>query len=144
VTELVRRKRRLVLETPYRIRGRAVIVHVEAAGLRIREKSCRVGTLEITWAQIEQPGCGDYGRRGPPTGQRTEDGKMKLHPRPMMVKRAEVELSQFLLQWAERHGLTGCEMVRALTEQIQMCLKYMLRAERHPERSKQESPRRPG
>ena len=52
MTELVRRERRLVLETPYRIRGRALIVHVEAAGLRIREKSCRVGTLEITWAQI--------------------------------------------------------------------------------------------
>ena len=50
MTELVRRKRRLVLETPYRIRGRAVIVHVEAAGLRIREKGCRAGTLEITWA----------------------------------------------------------------------------------------------
>ena len=45
---------------------------------------------------------------------------MKLHPRPMMVKRAEVELSQFLLQWAERHELTWCEMARALTEQIQM------------------------
>jgi hypothetical protein len=58
---------------------------------------------------------------------------MKLHPRTMMVKRAEVELSQFLRQWAERHELTWCEMARALTEQIQMCLKYMLRAERHPE-----------
>ena len=52
MTELVRRKRRLVLETPYRIRGRAVVVHVEAAGLRIREKGCRAGALEITWAQI--------------------------------------------------------------------------------------------
>jgi hypothetical protein len=52
MTELVRRKRRLVLQTPYRIRGRAVIVHVEAAGLRMREKGCRAGTLEITWAQI--------------------------------------------------------------------------------------------
>ncbi len=52
MTELVRRKRRLVFETPYRIRGRAVIVHVEAAGLRLREKGCRAGTLEITWAQI--------------------------------------------------------------------------------------------
>jgi hypothetical protein len=58
---------------------------------------------------------------------------MKLDPRAMMVKRAEVEFSQFLLQWAERHELTWCEMARALTEQIQMCLKYMLRAERHPE-----------
>lgn len=52
MTELVRRKRRLVLETPYRIRGRAVIVHVEAGGLRFREKGCRAGVLEITWAQI--------------------------------------------------------------------------------------------
>ena len=50
-----------------------------------------------------------------------------------MVKSAEVELTQFLRQWAERHELTWCEMARALTEQIQMCLKYMLRAERHPE-----------
>jgi ribosome-binding protein aMBF1 (putative translation factor) len=48
----MRRKRRLVLETPYRIRGRPVIVHVEAAGLRICEKGCRAGTLAITWAQI--------------------------------------------------------------------------------------------
>ena len=58
---------------------------------------------------------------------------MRLHSRTMLVKSAEVELSQFLLQWAERNGLTWCEMARALTEQIQMCLKYMLRAERHPE-----------
>ena len=52
MTELVRRKRRLVLETPYRIRGRAVIVHVEASGLKLREKGCRAGLLEITGAQI--------------------------------------------------------------------------------------------
>jgi hypothetical protein len=51
VTELVRRKRRLVLETPYRIRGRALIVHVEAAGLRAREKGCRLG-FQISWAQV--------------------------------------------------------------------------------------------
>ena len=85
----------MVLETPYRIRGRAVIVHVEAAGLRIREKGCRAGTLRNHLGPNLQPGCGDYGRTGTPAGQRTEDGKMKLHPRPMMVKRAEVELSQF-------------------------------------------------
>ena len=54
---------RLVLETPYRIRGRAVIVHVEAASLRIREKGCRAGTLEITWAQI-------YNRAAEITAQR--------------------------------------------------------------------------
>ena len=49
--ELVRRKRRLVLETPYRIRGRAMIVRVEASGLCLREKGRR-WILEITWAQI--------------------------------------------------------------------------------------------
>ena len=58
---------------------------------------------------------------------------MKLHRRTMIVKSAEVELNLFLLQWAERYELTWCEMARALTEQIQMCLKCMLRAERHPE-----------
>jgi hypothetical protein len=51
MTELVRRKRRLVLETPYQIRGHALIVHVEASGLRLREKGHR-WILEITWAQI--------------------------------------------------------------------------------------------
>jgi hypothetical protein len=51
VSKLVRRKRRLVLETPYRLRGRALIVHVEAPGLKLREKGCR-RPLEITWAQV--------------------------------------------------------------------------------------------
>lgn len=51
MTELVRRKWRLVLETPYLIRGRAVIVHVRASGLTLRETGCRAG-LEISWAQV--------------------------------------------------------------------------------------------
>ena len=51
MTELVRRKRRLVLETPFVIRGRAVIAHVEAGGLVLREKGSRSG-FEISWAQI--------------------------------------------------------------------------------------------
>ena len=51
MTKLVCRKRRLVLETPHRLRGRALIVHVEAAGLKLREKGCR-RPLEITWAQV--------------------------------------------------------------------------------------------
>ena len=38
MTKLVRRKRRLVLESPLRLRGRALIIHVEAAGLKFREK----------------------------------------------------------------------------------------------------------
>ena len=51
MTQLMRRKRRLVLETPYVIRGRAVIVHVGVSGLTLREKGCRAG-LEISWAQV--------------------------------------------------------------------------------------------
>ena len=51
MTELVRRKRRLVLETPYRVRGRALIVNVEAAGLKLREKGCQ-GEFRISWAQV--------------------------------------------------------------------------------------------
>jgi hypothetical protein len=51
VTALVRRKRRLVLETPYRIQGRALIVHVERWGLRVREKGRR-SILDITWGQV--------------------------------------------------------------------------------------------
>jgi hypothetical protein len=51
VTKLVRRKRLLVLETPYAIRGRALVVHVERYGLKLREKGCR-DRLEITWAQV--------------------------------------------------------------------------------------------
>ena len=58
---------------------------------------------------------------------------MRLHSRTMSVKSAEVDLSQFLLQWAERNGLTCCEMARALTQQTQVCLKHILREESHPE-----------
>jgi len=51
LTELIKRKTQLVLQTPYFIRRRAMIAHVEAAGLRLREKGRRF-TLEISWAQI--------------------------------------------------------------------------------------------
>ena len=51
MTKLVHRRRLLVLETPYAIRGRALVVHVEGYGLKLREKGCR-DHLEITWAQV--------------------------------------------------------------------------------------------
>ena len=51
MTKLVHRRRLLVLETPYAIRGRALIVHVDGHGLKLREKGCR-DHLEITWAQV--------------------------------------------------------------------------------------------
>lgn len=49
--ELIKRKTRLILETPCLIRGRPMIAHVEASGLRVREKGRRF-ELEISWAQI--------------------------------------------------------------------------------------------
>jgi hypothetical protein len=48
---LNRCKRRLVLETPFLVRGRPIIAHVEAFGLCLREKGRRF-FLEISWAQI--------------------------------------------------------------------------------------------
>ncbi len=51
MTELIKRKTRLVLQTPYLVRNRPMIAHVEAAGLRLRERGRRY-TLEIGWAQI--------------------------------------------------------------------------------------------
>lgn len=51
MTKLAHRRRLLVFETPYAIRGRALVVHVEGYGLKLREKGCR-DHLEITWAQV--------------------------------------------------------------------------------------------
>ena len=51
MTKLARRKLLPVLETPYAIRGRALVVHVGGYGLKLREKGCR-DHLEITWAQV--------------------------------------------------------------------------------------------
>ena len=51
MTELMKRKTQLILQTPYLIRGRPMIAQVEAAGLRLREKRRRF-TLEISWGQI--------------------------------------------------------------------------------------------
>jgi hypothetical protein len=48
---LNRRKRCLALETPFLVRGRPIIAHVEAYGLRLREKG-RCFFLEMSWAQI--------------------------------------------------------------------------------------------
>jgi hypothetical protein len=44
-------KRRLVVETPCVIRGRPLVVAVEASGLQLREKG-RQSKIEISWAQI--------------------------------------------------------------------------------------------
>lgn len=51
MTKLIERKRQLVLETPYLIRRRAAVVHVEPSGLGLREKGRRF-RLDIIWADI--------------------------------------------------------------------------------------------
>jgi hypothetical protein len=51
LTELLKRKTRLILQTPYLVRGRPVIAKVEASGLRLREKGRRF-EFQISWAQI--------------------------------------------------------------------------------------------
>ena len=49
--KLIQRKRRLVVETPCVMRGRPLIVNIEASGLQLREKGRR-SKLDISWAQV--------------------------------------------------------------------------------------------
>ena len=49
--KLTQRKRRLIVETPCVIRGRPLVVDVEASGLQLREKGRR-SKIDISWAQI--------------------------------------------------------------------------------------------
>ena len=51
MTKLVRRKTRLVLETPLNVERRPLVVTVEAAGLSLRPKGRR-HALGISWAQV--------------------------------------------------------------------------------------------
>jgi len=81
--ELIRRKRRLVLETPFRVRGRPVIVDVQqqqASGLRLREKGRR-SQVEISWAGSGlQPGVGDRSGACPP-GKARKQKRYRTGPR---------------------------------------------------------------
>ena len=51
MTNILRRKRKLILETPLLVGRCPIIVYVEPFGLRLRAKRSR-HSLEITWAQI--------------------------------------------------------------------------------------------
>jgi hypothetical protein len=58
---------------------------------------------------------------------------MRLHERTMKVQAATAQLRMDMIRFQDEHGLTNLEMVQAL-QQIQATkLKYMLRAERHPD-----------
>ncbi len=51
MTRLVDRRRRLVLETPFLVGKRPLVVLVEPPGLRLRPKGHR-DNFPITWAQV--------------------------------------------------------------------------------------------
>jgi hypothetical protein len=74
VTKLVHRKRLLVLETPYAIRGRALVVQVEGYGLKLREKGRR-DHLEITWAQVHNRAAEIAAERARQERQRTRKSR---------------------------------------------------------------------
>ena len=58
---------------------------------------------------------------------------MKWHPRSIIVYIAEKELGAFVLDWRQRHHLTTTELVQILVGEIQLTLRFALRAERHPD-----------
>ena len=58
---------------------------------------------------------------------------MRLHHRTMAVAQASAEIGMNLIALQHEHGLTDIEMMQALTAWQERKLKYMLRAERHPE-----------
>lgn len=58
---------------------------------------------------------------------------MRLHERTLMVQKARGEISTMVFEYAEKNDLTSVELLQALTSVIETELKYMLRAERHPD-----------
>ncbi len=55
-----------------------------------------------------------------------------IHPRTLIVKRAQNEIGKSILDLAVKHELTYIELVHVLTEEIQSHTKFALRRERHP------------
>jgi hypothetical protein len=59
--------------------------------------------------------------------------KRTQHKRTQPVALASSAISLALWEMQDQHGLTDVEMLQALASHQQSMLKYMLRAERHPE-----------
>jgi hypothetical protein len=55
------------------------------------------------------------------------------HSRSQSVAEASAEVGVTLNRLQREHGLTDTEMLRAVASWQVTCLKYMLRAERHPD-----------
>lgn len=58
---------------------------------------------------------------------------MKVHPRTLLVQQVSAEVGLAILAVLEKHELTYIEIIKILNEQQASCLKYALRAERHPD-----------
>jgi hypothetical protein len=58
---------------------------------------------------------------------------LRLHPRTMPVRSAGIHFRDYVNRFQDERGLTDIEMAQILTESLQIVLKYMLRAERHPD-----------
>jgi hypothetical protein len=57
---------------------------------------------------------------------------VKLHARTPIFEKARHELTMFLLDLEEKHGLSYGEMFSMLGGAISNLAKYQIRAERHP------------
>jgi hypothetical protein len=57
---------------------------------------------------------------------------IRLHERTQAVAVASKQISTKLWELQEEHELTDVEMLQAIASHQQSMLKYMLRAERHP------------
>ena len=58
---------------------------------------------------------------------------LKIHPRTMIVQKADSELARFLLDLAKKHDLTYGEIFALIGRQISEYAKYQIRTERHPD-----------
>lgn len=58
---------------------------------------------------------------------------LKLHPRTLHVQSAKNAIARKLDEMQIEYDLTEIELLQAITEHSARILKYMLRAERHPE-----------
>jgi hypothetical protein len=66
-----------------------------------------------------------------------EDNLPRQHPRTQIVGTAQSEINGHLHAVRSAHKLTTTEYLQILTEEVQVTLKYCLRAERHPDDTSQ-------
>jgi len=58
---------------------------------------------------------------------------LRLNPRTMPVAKAHGHLKRWLWEFQQEYDLTDIELLQGLADAQQQVLKYMLRAERHPD-----------